>query len=45
MGVHTIVVGYRDKYSIELINESYLFIDMQELLKRMEKSIEQVVNK
>ena len=39
MGVHTIVVGFKDKCPIDLINHSYHFIDMQELLETMEKSM------
>lgn len=39
-GIHTIVVGFDDgQYPIELVNESYLFIDLQELLDEMEKNI------
>ena len=35
-GIHTVVVGFDDgQFPEELINESYLFIDMQELLEEM----------
>lgn len=38
--VHTIVVGFDDgQYPEELINESYLFIDMNNLLGKMEEQI------
>lgn len=41
MGTHTIVAGFRDlkkkKYPVELINESYLFLEMSEILEDMEK--------
>lgn len=40
MGVHTVVIGFDSKehlYPIELINESYLFLDMAEILVEMEK--------
>lgn len=37
-GIHTVVIGFDDeKFPIEEINESYLFIDMQELLEEMEE--------
>ena len=46
MGTHTIVVGFRElkdartgkskKYPIELINESYLFLELSEILTEME---------
>ena len=42
MGVHTIVIGFDSKenqFPIELINESYLFLDMGEILEEMEKKI------
>jgi uncharacterized LabA/DUF88 family protein len=40
-GIHTIVVGFRDGKSVDmLINESYLFLDMKELLDKMEKTLE-----
>ena len=36
--IHTIVVGFDDgKFPKDLINESYLFLDMNELLEEMEK--------
>jgi len=48
MGTHTIVVGFRElkdarmgkikKYPTELINESYLFLEMSEILTEMENS-------
>jgi len=48
MGIHTIVVGFREiqdkrtgkvkKYPMELINESYLFLEMSEILTEMENS-------
>jgi uncharacterized LabA/DUF88 family protein len=38
--IHTIVVGFDDdKFPEELINESYLFLDMQEVLNDMEKIV------
>jgi len=41
MGTHTIVVGFRNlrekKYPIELINESYLFLEMSEILEEIEQ--------
>ncbi len=39
MGTHTIAIGFRKKkkkYPIELINESYLFLEMSEILEEME---------
>jgi uncharacterized LabA/DUF88 family protein len=43
MGTHTIVVGFRNskdkKYPIGLINESYLFIEMSEILAEMEQKV------
>jgi uncharacterized LabA/DUF88 family protein len=40
MGTHTIVVGFRSlgnkKYPEELINESYLFIEMSDILSEMD---------
>lgn len=39
-GIHTVVIGFDDgEYPIELKNETYLFIDLQELLKEMEETI------
>jgi len=39
-GIHTVVIGFDDgQYPKELINESYLFIDMQELLEEMEEIV------
>jgi len=39
--MHTIVVGFDDgKFPEELVNESYLFLNMKELLDDMEKVIE-----
>ncbi|MCX6647943.1 MAG: NYN domain-containing protein [Candidatus Bathyarchaeota archaeon] len=39
-GIHVIVVGFNDgEYPEQLINESYLFIDMQKLLNEMEDEI------
>jgi uncharacterized LabA/DUF88 family protein len=42
MGTHTIVVGFRNlkekEYPIELINESFLFLEMSEILTEMEKA-------
>ena len=39
-GIHTVVVGFDDgKYPIELINESYLFIDLGRLLEAMEEAL------
>jgi uncharacterized LabA/DUF88 family protein len=40
MGIHTIVVGFDSKehpYPIELKNESYLFLELGDLLRKMEK--------
>jgi hypothetical protein len=40
MGIHTIVVGFDSKehpYPIELKNESYLFLELGDLLSKMEK--------
>jgi len=40
LGTHTVVVGFntdKTKFPIELINESYLFIELSDLLKEMEK--------
>jgi len=41
MGTHTIVVGFRNlatkTYPKELINESFLFLEMSEILAKMEK--------
>lgn len=40
--IHTIVAGFKDeKFVTLLINESYLFLDMRELLDKMEKIIEE----
>jgi uncharacterized LabA/DUF88 family protein len=43
MGVHTILVGFKTlknkEYPIELINESYLFLEISEILGEMEKII------
>ena len=37
MGVHTVVVGFQSKpYPIELINESFLFLDLEEIFKEIE---------
>ena len=37
--IHTIIVGFDDgRFPEELINESYLFLDMKELLDEMEKT-------
>ena len=39
-GIHTVVIGFDDEqFPIELINESYLFIDMHELLEEMEETL------
>jgi len=41
MGVHTVVVGFdskADPYPIELKNESYLFLELGEILREMEKT-------
>lgn len=42
MGTHTIVVGFRKlgkkKYPIELINESYLFLEMSEILEEVKQA-------
>lgn len=41
MGVHTIVIGFDSKehpYPKELKNESYLFLELGEMLKEMEKN-------
>ncbi len=39
VGTHTIVAGFRKlgnkKYPIELINESYLFVEMSEIIDSM----------
>lgn len=43
MGVHTIAIGFNSKenpYPIELVNESYLFLNMSEILGDMEKFIQ-----
>jgi hypothetical protein len=38
MGSHIVVVGFDDDtYPEDLINESYLFLDMGELLEEMER--------
>ena len=38
-GVHIVIVGFKDKLNEELINESYLFLDLGELLEEMERRI------
>lgn len=38
-GINAITIGFdHDEYPIELTNESYLFLDMQELLGKMERA-------
>jgi uncharacterized LabA/DUF88 family protein len=40
--IHTIVVGFKDgKFVNLLINESFLFLDLKELLNKMEKIIQE----
>ena len=45
MGIHTIVVGFDSKehpYPLELKNESYLFLELGDLLGKMEKTRKQI---
>jgi hypothetical protein len=45
MRVHTGVVGFNNHeqtYPIELVNESFLFLDLGEILKEMESDIAQI---
>ena len=43
MGTHTIVVGFRTlgdkKFPLELINESFLFLEMSQILLQMEHDV------
>ena len=42
MGFYTVVIGFdsaKTPYPIELVNESYLFLDMGEILEQMETKI------
>ena len=40
LGIHTVLVGFDDgKYPTELINEAYLFLDLNQILNEMENKI------
>jgi len=40
LGIHTVLVGFDDgKYPTELINEAYIFLDLNQILSEMEDKI------
>ena len=41
LGIHTIIIGLKDQCPVEQINESYLFINLKELIEEM---IEEIKN-